>query len=102
LTEDVCSCEADLSGSRQEGQDVSLTWNAETERLMTGASEAGGVLGVVRSASRTSADVLRLVRENRPLVVLLPMYQEPVDSLLQLRPYLDDDELSVVARALGF
>jgi hypothetical protein len=76
---------------------VSWKWNGETERLLT-----EGSLGVVRSANRKQADVLRMVRENRPLVVLLPLQQEPVDSLLELRPFLDDDELAMVARALGF
>lgn len=76
---------------------MSWKWNGETERLLT-----EGSLGVVRSANRKQADVLRMVRENRPLVVLLPLQQEPVDSLLELRPFLDDDELAMVARALGF
>jgi hypothetical protein len=76
---------------------VSWKWTEETERMLM-----PGSLGVVRSANRTQADVLRVVRENRPLVVLLPLRQEPVDSLLELRPYLSDEEFAVVARALGF
>lgn len=84
--------------SQREGDAVSLKWNGDTERLL-----APGNLGVVRSAMRTQADVLRAVREDRALVVvLLPLRQEPVDSLLELRPFLSDDELAMVARALGF
>ena len=81
----------------QEGDAVSFKWDDTTARLM-----APGSIGVVRSANRTEANVLLAVREGRALVVLLPLRQEPVDSLLELRPYLDDNELAMVARALGF
>lgn len=76
---------------------MSLRWDDATERLLCGET-----LTVLRFANRTRADVLRAMREGRVLVVLLPQRQEPVDSLLQLRSLLDDDELSVVARVLGF
>jgi len=57
---------------------------------------------VVRGASRYEVEVLRAVREGVAVVVFVGIHQEPVDAMLQLRPHLDDDELAVVAKALGF
>jgi hypothetical protein len=68
----------------------------QTEPLLT-----PGYTCVVRSAMRSEVEVLRAVRDGYTVCVYLPLDQAPVDSLLALRPHLTDDELAMVARALG-
>jgi hypothetical protein len=63
------------------------------------AVEAPTAHGPVWSERRTAPLAHR--PRQAPLVVLLPLRQEPVDSCLELRPYLSDDELAMVARVLG-
>src|SRR5262245_13067020 len=100
---DARICETIRSNASRAGRDaVSFRWDAEAERLLAGIAADTSRLVVVHSAKRTEAEVLRAVREGCAVAVLVGIHQEPVDALMQLRPYLTDDEMAVVSRALGF
>jgi hypothetical protein len=81
-----------------------VKWDETLERKWTGGRERrpGWRLVVVHSAPRTEAEVFRAMREDYAAVGFCGIGQEPADVLLQVRPFLSDDELAVVAKALGF